>query len=222
MVGTDVALSGVTDEQVDEAKQLFLRFSGDTVLETTAVGQVLAKPGPDRPGRIYVKGLLVAEEPNFLFSYNITAVNTPLRRALNRERSNVGRGAYTDRVKKILTSCAGHAVAGALAADLAEYETGRAHDEIRSWTEVAVHACRVLQTYEQVLFVTAQDLASRSPQLDYAQDDGYQLVVVPATVAAKLRNLSDPDRQTDGRPVALPRGVERELRLHLRGRSSTE
>ena len=197
MVGTDVALSGITDEQVDEAKQLFLRFSGDTVLEATAVGQVLAKPGTGRPGRIYVKGLLVAEEPNFLFSYNITAVNTPLRRALNRERSNVGRTAYTDRVKKILTSCTGHAVAGVLAADLAEYETGRAHDEIRSWTEVAVHACRVLQTYEQVVFVTALNLASRSPQLDYAQDDGYRLVVVPATVAAKLRDLSD----LTGRPM---------------------
>jgi hypothetical protein len=197
MVGTDVTLSGVTDAQVDEAKQLFLRFSGDTVLETTAVGEVLAKPGTVRPGRIYVKGLLVAEEPNFLFSYNITAVNAPLRRALNRERSNVGRTAYTDRVKKILTSCTGHAVAGALATDLAEYETGRTHDEIRSWTEVAVHACRVLQTYEQVVFVTPLDLASRSPQMDYARDDGYRLVVVPATVAAKLRDQSD----LDGRPM---------------------
>jgi hypothetical protein len=191
MVGTDVVLSGVTEEQVDEAKALFLRFSGDTVLETTAFGQVLAKPGSGSPGRIYVKGLLVAEEPNFLFSYNITALNMPLRRALNRERSNVGRTAYTDRIKKILTSCTSHAVAGSLSVDLAEYETGRAHDEILSWTEVAVHACRVLQTYEKVVFVTAFDLAGGSPQLDYARDAGYRLVVIPGTVAAKLRGLSD-------------------------------
>jgi hypothetical protein len=104
-VSDDHPCACVTDEQVDEAKALFLRFSGDTILETTTSGQVLAKSGSRRPGRIYVKGLLVAEEPNFLFSYNITALNTPLRRALNRERSNVGRTAYTDRVKKILTSC---------------------------------------------------------------------------------------------------------------------
>jgi len=33
MVGTDVALFGVTTGQVDEAKALFLQFSGDTVLD---------------------------------------------------------------------------------------------------------------------------------------------------------------------------------------------
>lgn len=191
MVGTDVVLAAVTAEQVEAAKALFLQFSDDTVLETTEVGQVLAKAALRRPGRIYVKGLLVVEEPNFLFSYNITALNTPLRRALNRERSNVGRTAYTDRVKKILTSGTGHAVAGPLAADLAEYETGRAHDELLSWTEVAVHACRVLQTHEKVVFVTAFDLAEGSPQLDYARDEGYRLVVVPGTVAAKLGRLTD-------------------------------
>ena len=49
-----------------------------------------------------MKGLFVAEEPNFLFSYNITRLSAPLRRALNRERSNVGRSAYSDRVKAIL------------------------------------------------------------------------------------------------------------------------
>ncbi|MEJ3658469.1 ATP-binding protein [Actinomycetes bacterium KLBMP 9759] len=197
LVGTDVVLSGVTEEQVDEAKSLFLLFCGDPVVESTSVGQVLAKQAPDLPGRIYVKGLLVAEEPNFLFSYNITALNTPLRRALNRERSNVGRTAYTDRVKKILTACSGHAVAAALSADLAEYETGRVHDEISSWTDVAIHACRMLQTHEKVVFVTAQDLAAGSPQLVYARDDGYRLVVVPASVASKLSRLSD----LDGNPM---------------------
>ena len=206
MVGTDIVLSPVTDEQVEEAKRLFLRFSGDQVLETTGVGQALAKTGPRRPGRIYVKGLLVAEEPNFLFSYNITALNTPLRRALNRERSNVGRTAYTDRLKKILTACTSHAVAGALSADLAEYETGRAHDEIMSWTEVAVHACRVLPTYEKVVFVTAWDLGEGSPQLAYARNEGYRLVVVPATVAAKLRGLSD----LAGKPIIDLSGYRRQ------------
>jgi len=56
---------------------------------------LLARRPGSRTGRVYVRGLLVAEEPNFLFSYNITDLTTPLRRALNRERSNVGRTAYT-------------------------------------------------------------------------------------------------------------------------------
>lgn len=54
-----------------------------------------------------------------------------------------------------------------------------------------MHACRVLQTHEKVVFVTAFDLAEGSPQLDYARDEGYRLVVVPGTVAAKLGRLTD-------------------------------
>jgi hypothetical protein len=57
-------------------------------------------------------------EPDFLFSYNVTKLSAPLRRALNRERSNVGRGAYSDRVKAILTASRSTAVAGPLAEDL--------------------------------------------------------------------------------------------------------
>lgn len=48
--------------------------------------------------------LRVAEEQNYLFSFDITSPTKALRAALNRERSNVGRTAYTDRVKAILPS----------------------------------------------------------------------------------------------------------------------
>ena len=86
------------------------------------------------PARVYVKGLFVAEEPNFLFSYNITKLSAPLRRALNRERSNVGRSAYSDRVKAILTACTSTDVAGPLAGGLNAYATGRLYDEL-TWRD---------------------------------------------------------------------------------------
>lgn len=47
----------------------------------------------------------VAEETNFLFSYNITSLNAQIKKALNRERTNVGRTAYTGRIKDILKEC---------------------------------------------------------------------------------------------------------------------
>ena len=133
--GTRVELTGVTDDDIAEAKSLFLRFSGDTLLETTDYGQVLqtAKAGV---GRIYVKGLLVAAEDNFLFSYNITELSAALRKALNRERSNVGRSAYSPRVKDILTRCTSAPVAGALAADLSNFGAGTMRDEL-AWKDVA-------------------------------------------------------------------------------------
>jgi len=194
--GTDVLLHGVTEDDVAAAKKFFLHYSGDQLLETTSAGQVLERVSPTAPGRIYVKGLLVAEEPNFLFSYNITDINAPLRRALNRERSNVGRSAYTDRVKAILKQCRSAGVASPLADDLAEFATGRMHDEL-SWREIAVHACTVLATEEEVVFVTAAELQEGTPQLRYAVDEGYRLVTVPAEVSAKLGQQVD----LSGRPL---------------------
>jgi hypothetical protein len=166
------------------------------MLESTSYGDVLARPDQKAPARIYVKGLLVAEEPNFLFSYNVTRLSAALRRALNRERSNVGRGAYTDRVKAILKECTSTDVAGPLAEGLDAYASGRLHDEL-GWRDVALHACRVLQTNEKVIFVTAWQMADDTAQLRYARQDGYRIVVVPGDIAQALGGLTD----LHGRPL---------------------
>lgn len=188
--GTAVTLVGVSVEQVEAAKRFFLRYSQDRELETTTYGSVLARGDNSGPARIYVKGLLVAEEENFLFSYNITDLTAPLQRALNRERTNVGRTAYTDRVKAILKKCTSSAVAGPLAGDLAGYVSGRMHDELE-WRDVSVYACQGLAAHERVVFVTPDDLTAGSPQLQYARDDGYRLVAVPDDIRNRLGGLRD-------------------------------
>jgi hypothetical protein len=194
--GTDIALDGVKDADIEAAKGFFLRYSGERLLESTEYGQVLARSDQRRPARVYVKGLFVAEEPNFLFSYNITKLSAQLRRALNRERSNVGRSAYSDRVKAILTACTSTDVAGPLADGLNAYATGHLHDEL-AWRDVALHACRVLQTNEKVLFVTAWQMAEDTAQLRYAREDGYRIVVVPEDIARSLGGLTD----LNGKPM---------------------
>jgi hypothetical protein len=190
--GTTVVLTGATADQIQAAKQFFLRYSQDCELETTSYGSVLARPANSGPARIYVKGLLVAEEENFLFSYNITDLSAPLRRALNRERTNVGRTAYTERVKAILKKCVSPAVAGPLADDLAGYARGTMHDELE-WKDVTVHACRVLAANERVVFVTSYELEAGSPQLQYTKEEGYRLVVVPEDIRYRLNGLTDVD-----------------------------
>ena len=215
-VGTDITLTGVKDTDVETARRFFLRYSDEKLLEATEYGDVLARSDSRQPARIYVKGLLVAGEPNFLFSYNITKLSAPLRRALNRERSNVGRGAYSDRVKTILTACRSTAVAGPLAEDLNGYAAGRLHDEL-AWRDVALHTCRVLQTNEKGIFVTPWQMAAATAQMRYAQDDGYRIVVVPDDIARSLGSLTDLNgKPLAGRPRTLPRRMERQLLLHLR------
>jgi hypothetical protein len=193
-VGTRVVLAGVADADIETARAQFRRYRGDVVLEETKLGVVLARDDDDAPGRVYVKGLLVAEEPSFLFSYDITDLNAPLRRALNRERSNVGRTAYSDRVKDILRSCTSTEVASVLAADLGRFASGGMHDEL-GWKDVAIHACRVLQTAEKVVFVTPRQVGHAS--VAYARDDGYRAVIVPDDIARALRSVTD----LDGNPM---------------------
>lgn len=189
LVGTDVILSGVRDEDIEQAKDFFLQFSGDEILETTTYGSVL-KPKKKKKSRIYVNGLCVAEEENFLFSYNITSLNAALRKALNRERTNVGRSAYTDRVKSILLACCNSTVATEMAADLKNYEIGHIHDELQ-WTDVQLHACRILNANENVIFLTPDQMRNSGSLVTHAQDDGYRIVVVPESIAYKLTNLQD-------------------------------
>lgn len=193
--GTVIRMRGVGDDDVATAKRYFLKYSEDQLLEETRYGQVLARP-EGGPANLYVKGLLVAQEENFLFSYNITSLTKALRQALNRERSNVGRTAYSDRVKAILTQCETAEVARPLAEDLESYRTGGMHDEL-AWTDVKLHACRVLAGHEKVVFVTAGQMAFGGPQVEYAREEGYRLVLVPDDLAAKIGGLED----LEGRPM---------------------
>lgn len=193
IVGTDITLESVTDAEMDAAKDFFLRFSGDTTIETTLYGAVLKKRAT---ARIYITGLRVAEEDRFLCSYNITNVNAAIRKALNRERTNVGRGAYTDRVKAILLACKTQDVAQLLVDDLQHYEEGTMHDEL-TWTDVQVHACKLLNTKGNIIFLTPAELITAAAMVNHARKEGHRVVTIPESVRNKLRHQND----HDGNPV---------------------
>ena len=117
-VGTDIRIFDIEDEVIHEAESFFLYFNGEKPLEVTKNGEVYKPIGIPT---IYVNGLQVANEGNFLFSYNITNLNSNLKKALNRERSNVGITAYTDSVKSILLKCKSLKVLDYLVKDLRNY-----------------------------------------------------------------------------------------------------
>jgi len=160
MLGTDVILRGVSDEDIARAKSFFLKFSDEPVLDDTPYGQILQR-NPARNARIYVTGMLVAEEENFAFSFNITSLTAAMRKALNRERTNVGRTAYSERVKQMLLASKSMAVANTLVNELIKIESGTNRDEVK-WTDVAVHASQTLNASSEVIFVTANDLISHA------------------------------------------------------------
>ncbi|SRR5579875_24535 len=188
MEGTEVLLAGCSDDDIQKAKNLFLKFSGEHVLEKTGYGEILERI--NQVSKIYINGVRVAEEENFLFSYNITSLTASMRKALNRERTNVGRTAYTDRVKSILLSSKTKTIAQLLVEDLAKYQQGIQHDELK-YNDIAIHACKILNSSSNVVFVTPSQLQSDTMSIDHVKRDGYQVVVIPESIQTKITNEKD-------------------------------
>jgi hypothetical protein len=130
-------------------------YTADVELERTPLGAVLKRP-KGKLARIYVNGLRVATEDDFLFSSDVTSTSAALRRALNRERAKVGRTAYADGGKAILLATQSKDVADALPADLALYEWGTIHDETE-WLDLGLHACTLLRTRRRATGVSFPD-----------------------------------------------------------------
>jgi hypothetical protein len=198
--GTDFILRGMPDADMAAARDYFLRFAGDEELERTEFGTILRR-GPNQPARIYVKGVRVAVEEQFLFSYNITSTTAQLQRALNRERTNVGRSAYQDRVKAILLKATSDVVAEQLAQDLTRIPAGTNHDEIL-WLDVQEQAVRILATRGKTVFVTSQQMFTMGATIMEARADGYKVIMIPDRLLARLSSLRD----LNGNPILDIRG----------------
>lgn len=192
--GTECCLWGVSGFDVSRSKQMFLRFSGAQKIEETKFGSVY--PRAESGGIIYLNGLQVAEEPRFLFSYDITSLNSAIKRALNRERQNLGRVAYADRVRAILVSCESKLVSEALADDLRVFSGGAAHDEL-SWLDVQQHSARILNSTTPVIFLNPNEIIARPDIVESAVSAGRQIITVSSALTKKIQGTVD----VAGQPV---------------------
>lgn len=181
--GTEFILRGITDDDVSQAKALFLKFSDEEVLETTSYGQLLHRT--DTAGRVYITGVLASEEPNFLFSYNITSLTEGMKKRLNRERLNVGRTTYVERIKMILKSAKSRSVQELLADQVSLRATGDQCDEMQ-WIEISQMALNLLYERRRVAFVTEQELQGNPNVVDNIRRDGYDPVIVTELQKTKL------------------------------------
>jgi hypothetical protein len=112
-------------------------------------------------------------------------------KALNRERTHVGRTAYSDRVKAMLLACEEPAVAEILAEEIGSLDKGTAHDEVVKWADVAVHACKNLNQTNKVVFASSDELVESRDMVDHARDDGLRLITLSQAIRDKLRGARD-------------------------------
>jgi phosphoglycolate phosphatase-like HAD superfamily hydrolase len=183
MHGTEFVLHGVTKKDMDKAKSLFLKFSRENILETNSFGQILERRGES--GRVYILGVLASDEPNFLFSYNITGLTDAMKKKLNRERLNVGRTTYTERVKSILKNAKTREVENQLIDQVGKRATGEQCDEM-SWIEISQMALNLMHQRQKVVYLTEQEIQSMPSVLDNLRTDGYRVVVITEQQKSKL------------------------------------
>lgn len=184
MEGTDFVFTELPDDAIAKAKSMFLIFGNAKCFERTQYGDVYSNNG--KKGIVYVNGVQVAIEENFLFSYNITNVNASIKKSLNRERSNVGRTAYAENVKKILVQCKTREVLFALVKDLENITQGTNKDE-SSWIDVSSHAASLLNKSENVVFISPHERARlTNQQVEILNESDKRVVFVPDTVVQRL------------------------------------
>ena len=185
-VGTDFIIEGIDDQSIYDAKSMFLVFNNEELLEETKYGNVYRHTGDS--SSIYINGVQVAKEDNFLFSYNITNINSQIKKALNRERTNVGRTAYSDTIKNILTQCKKEEVLLTLVKDLENIMRGTNKDET-NWVDVATYAAKTLNTKGNVVFLTPYERASLSnQQIEILNNSGKEVILITDNVYNKLDN----------------------------------
>lgn len=175
ILGTDFVLTGVSDAEMANARALFLRFSKEEELDTTSYGAIIRRT--PETAKVYILGVLASEELNFLFSYNITSLTEAMKKRLNRERLNVGRTTYTDRIKTILKSANSPAVHDELVEQVGRRAYGDQRDEMQ-WIEISQLALNLMHQRAKVAYVTEEELQTRPDLVGAAKADGLQVVVV--------------------------------------------
>lgn len=190
MIGTEFILD-VRDEDIEAAKSLFLAFSDRTPLENTEYGDIYLKSN-DLSASIYVHGVKVAEESNYLFDYNITKPNTKLNKSLNRERSAVGRTAYSDLVKKMLLNAKDDSVIELLINELQnKIPEGTNCDEI-SLIDVQSHIIKIDNKTKQRVYISQSDaLSFTNDDKEKIKESGKEIIVLPNVTHKRIKQEKD-------------------------------
>jgi hypothetical protein len=175
MRGTDVVLDGVPDTAIEKAKGMFLRFLQHRILDTTPYGQVIAVPSEG--AQVFINGVWVNTEPTFLFSNNVTSLTEAMRKALNRERVNVGRSVYAERIRQILKASNAAPVLQPLATAYGRRDEGALPEEL-AWIDIAHKALNELAKTQNVVAVSQVEIKARPELVEDIKRDGRQIVLI--------------------------------------------
>ena len=121
-----------------------------------------------------------------MFSYNVTSLNSKIKKALNRERTNVGRSAYTDRIKSILLSASNPQVLEQLIHNMNDLGPFDMKDELK-WADVGIHTIKMLNISNDYVFMSQGELMGLdASKRDIIQSSGKEIITVSDHVLNRL------------------------------------
>lgn len=189
LIGTDFVIN-VSDDDIKKAENLFLFFSERKPLEKNTYGEIYDKPR-NRKTSIYVQGVKVAEEENYLFDYNITRTNAKLEKSMNRERSAVGRSAYSDLVKQMLLNAQSKEVVNKLMDELHQLQYGAGCDEIK-YKDVQSHCIKLYNEFKPSVFIPmSKAYEMTNDDKEKIEESGREVVIVSNETYDKVKQDTD-------------------------------
>lgn len=135
-------------------------------------------------------------EEDFLFSYNIISLTKAMKKELNRKRTNVGRTAYSSRVKQILLENKESSTTHLLVDSLNRFTEGDLPIEL-TWKGVAIHSCRILNARENVVFMTPSQIIWHGSMIDDIDGSDFRVITIPENLSYSLSDMKD----DTGRPI---------------------
>ncbi|MGL4769242.1 MAG: hypothetical protein ACRCW6_03380 [Mycoplasmoidaceae bacterium] len=99
--GTKFIIENINYYDLEKAKNQFLIFSNKEFIIENEYGEIYKKLENEKSS-IYINGMKISEDEEFLYSYNITKKSRKIDNGMNRERNNLGRDIYRESIINIL------------------------------------------------------------------------------------------------------------------------
>lgn len=189
ILGTDFILENCSDKDIIKAQSNFIKYNNSDLLQITKYGEIYKKTKYNEKSNIYVNGMKIAQEDNFAFHYNITNINSSIKKALNRERTNVGRSAYTDRIKQILLNSSNKEILNVMMEQLERVSYGNNCEEI-AWLDIATHMAKQVNKQEDVVFLPQGSHVSEDIR-NIINLEGKKIIYIPENISSKFEGMKD-------------------------------
>lgn len=181
--GTAFIFDNLNDDDMFKAKQFFLKYLNVDLIDKTCYGDIYNKIGG--VGYIFMNGIKIADD-NYIFSYNITKITKKMRNAINRERTNVGRSAYSDRIKDIIL----HSNNQRIMSDIADSFVNDIGEE-HNLADIRIHAIKILNNNQNVVFMTKDEMISNASIVDKINRSNKKIIIIDKKMCDKLNTIQD-------------------------------